>query len=61
MTDQQAGGVLCPRCGEHFVRLEPRGAFISFCRKQIAFLLPREFTPEDLARLRTQDSGRMNP
>jgi len=49
--------VLCPRCGNHAVWFLPRGAFVSFCTEQIAFLLPQEFAPRDLERLKSQPEG----
>jgi hypothetical protein len=42
--------VKCPRCQEP-VRYSPSGAFVSFCVRCVAFLLPQEFTPEDLKTL----------
>ena len=43
--------VKCPRCGEP-IRYQQTGAFVGFCVRCLAFLLPQEFTPEQLAHLR---------
>lgn len=55
MTDQPAPPakpVYCPRHPGEIVDYRPKGAFISFCMRDLAFLHPSEFTPEDLKRLR---------
>lgn len=45
-------GVLCPRCRDHSVRYQRRGGYVSFCIRQLAFLLPNEFTAVELSILR---------
>ena len=54
LRDVAHGEALCPRCGSETVKFKPRGAFVAFCMRDLAFLLPHEFSPEALARLCAQ-------
>lgn len=51
--DDDSENVRCPRCNTP-VPFAPTGAYISFCIRCLAFLLPSEFTPENLDALKKQ-------